>query len=304
MNFLKKRETPVQNIAYIGIFSAVNIVFVLLSSLLPILFLLLVFILPLTSMIVTIYCKKRYYPVYFITTMALCLAVTAGFSIFDSFIYVLPSLITGFLFGILIEKGVNALYIVEINTIVQFILTFLTFLFIDKVITNINFYEAIFHTLGLADFKFKGVLTNIFTYIVAQIQIFITYVFVSYEAKRLNIEINLEVKYRFVLYCLYFIDLLLSIFSILYFPDYALLFALLMLPIILYELMELIGRKDKFIYASLFASFVIFIFLFAYAYQKMPAGTSLTLIHIFFALITIIDLIFNYCFHKKTNTIK
>ena len=97
MNFLKKRETPVQNISYIGIMAAVNVVFVLISSFLPILFILLVFILPLTSVIVTIYCKKAYFPVYFVTNLALTFAVTSGFSVFDTFIYVLPSLISGYL---------------------------------------------------------------------------------------------------------------------------------------------------------------------------------------------------------------
>ena len=111
MSLLKKRETPVQNIAYIGIMAAVNAVFVLISSLLPILFILLVFILPLTSVIVTMYCKKFYIPAYFIVTLALTFAITAGFSIFDTFIYVFPSLVTGCLFGLLIEKNVPGIYI-------------------------------------------------------------------------------------------------------------------------------------------------------------------------------------------------
>ena len=304
MNFLKKKETPVENIAFIGILSSINVIFVLLSSLLPILFLLLVFILPLTSMIITIYCKKKYYPIYFLTSMGLCIAVTAGFSIFDSFIYVFPSLITGFVFGILIEKHVNALYIIQINTIIQFVVTYLTFIFIEKCITNINFFNSLYTLFGLIDFQFKGVLTNIFTYIVAQIQILVTYVFIKYEAKRLNLEINLELNNRVILYALYLIDLIMTIFSIIFFKDYALLLTLLILPSIIYLLFNLFSKKNKIIYLSLLAAFTVFVFLFAFSYQKMPAGTPLTLIHIFFVLVTIIDCIFNYCFKEKTNTIK
>ena len=100
MEIFKKRETVTQNIAYMAIMSAINIIFVLLSNLVPGLLFLLVLILPLTSTVVTLYCKKVYYPVYAITTLGLCLAVAGGFSIFDALIYVFPSLIVGFVFGV------------------------------------------------------------------------------------------------------------------------------------------------------------------------------------------------------------
>ena len=304
MSFLKKRETPVQNIAYIGIMAAVNVVFVLISSLLPILFILLVFVLPLTSVIVTIYCKKYYFPVYFITTLALTFAVTAGFSIFDTFIYVLPSLITGFIFGILIEKNFPAIYIIVINTIAQFILTYLTFLFIENVISHVNFFESIYQMIGLGSFQYKGVLTNIFTYIVAQMQIVITYILVKYEMNRIGKELNLECHPRFILYIVTFIGALATILSVFYFSDWSIILTLLIAPIVVYEVLDLMLLKRNVIYFALGFSFLAGIFIFAFLYNYVPSPSQLVLLYVFFGLVTIIDFIFNYCLKQKAEIIK
>lgn len=304
MSFLKKRETPVQNIAYIGIMAAINIIFVLISSLLPILFVLLVFILPLTSVIVTIYCKKIYYPIYFVATLGLCLAVTAGFSVFDTFIYVLPSLITGFLFGILIEKGVSGIYILIANTIVQYLLTYLTFLFLNNVLFHVNFFESIYQMIGLSEFKYKGVLTNIFTYIVAQIQIVITYIFVKYEMRRTEQEINLEVRYRFTLYIATLIGLLFTVLSIFFFPEASVLLTLLVLPITIYEILDLCFKKNLYIYGVLVFGIIVCMFLFAYLYQFIDSPNQLSLLYLFFVVITIIDFVLNYCLKPKVKTIE
>ena len=304
MSFLKKRETPVQNIAYIGIMAAINIVFVLVSSLLPILFVVLVFILPLTSVIVTLYCKKIYYPIYFVATLGLCFAVTAGFSIFDTFIYVFPSLITGFVFGLLIEKGVSGIYILIINTIIQYLLTYLTFLFLNNVVFQVSFFESIYNMVGLKEFAYKAVLTNIFTYVVAQIQIVITYIVVKYETFRLRKEINLEVKYRFTLYIVTFIGLIMTTLACFFFKDAATLITLLILPIAVYEVFDLAFKKSVLIYVILGAALIISMFLFASIYKYVPSPNQLCLLNIFFALITIIDFISNYCLKDKVKTIE
>lgn len=304
MSFLKKRETPVQNIAYIGIMAAINVVFVLISSILPVLFILLVFILPLTSVIVTMYCKKYYFPIYFVTTLALTFAITAGFSIFDTFIYVLPSLITGFVFGILIEKSFPAIYILIINTIVQFALTFLTFLFIDKVISQVNFFESIYQLIGLGSFKYKAVLTNIFTYIIAQMQIVLTYILVKYEMSRIDRELNLECKYRFVLYIVTLCCLAVTILSVFCFSDWSIILSLLVLPIAIFEAFDLLLQKRMVIYFAVGISLLIGIFIFAFLYNFIPNPNQLILIYVFFVLVTIIDFIFNYCLKPKAENIK
>ncbi|MBO6280436.1 MAG: hypothetical protein J6M95_02520 [Bacilli bacterium] len=299
MNFVKKRETPVQSIAFIGIMAAIDVVFVLITSLLPILFILLVFLLPLTSVLVTLSCKKFYFPIYFIATLALCFGVTAGFSIFDTLIYVLPSLITGFIFGILIEKKVSAIYILIINSVVQYLLTYLTFLFLDKVIGQVSFFDSIYALIGLANFKFKGILTNIFTYVIAQIQIILTYIFVKYEMIRINMEINLEIKNRFLLYGLTLVGGILSVISVFFFPEVTILLTLVTLSITVYEVIDLLAKRNNVIYFVTGFSLIAFIFLFAFLYQFAPIPNQLVLLNALYLIITIVDFLFNYCFKTK-----
>ena len=304
MSLLKKRETPVQNIAYIGIMAAVNAVFVLISSLLPILFILLVFILPLTSVIVTMYCKKFYIPVYFIVTLALTFAITAGFSIFDTFIYVFPSLVTGCLFGLLIEKNVPGIYIFIIVTIAQYVLTYLTFIFIDKVVTQVNFYNAIYQIIGLEYFAYKGVLTIIFTYVIAQMQIALTYILVKYEMIRIGREINLNISFRFSLYIVTVVGGTITMLSIFFFPEWSLLFTLLVLPITVFELFDLLMKKNMVIYIVLGIGIIASGFVFALLYPLTPSPNQLSLLYVLFAVVTIIDIIFNYCLKVNAYNIK
>lgn len=304
MNFVKKRETPVQNIAYIGIMSAINLIFVLLSNLLPVLFLLLVFVLPLTSVIVTLLCKKVYLPIYFVVTFLLCFTINLGFGIYDTFIYVVPAMITGIMFGLMIEKRVPAILILVATSIIQFGLTHLTFFILSNYITNVNFYESLYSLFGLSTFAFKPALTVIFTYLIAQIQISLTYILVKYEVNRIGIEVNLSNEKRFVLYIPVLIAGILSIISYYYFPSWSLLFTLMITPIVVCEFLQLIISKYIWVYISLAATLVASVFLFAFLYQYVAAPNQLILINIFFGGVTIIDILSIYCFKDKGKKIK
>lgn len=304
MNFLKKKDRPSENIAFIAIMAAINLIFVTISNFLPILFLLLVFILPLTSLLVALSCKKMYIPIYFVTTILLCLAVNFGFGLFDTFIYVIPSLITGILFGILINKKVPAIIILIVNVVIQFGLTYLTFFIIDNFITGINFYNSLFTLFGLQEFPYTGILTIIFTYIIALIQISLTYLIVKYALGRLEIEFNLELNNRLWVYIPILIALILMILSLFYFSDWSILFTLIVVPLIIYEFIELVMSKRIWIYVGLTISLLVFVFIFAFLYQYIPVPNSVVLIYIFFVLVTILDILFNYCFKLKGKKIE
>ena len=304
MELFKKRETLIQNIAYMAIMAAINVVFVLLSNVLPVLLFLLVFVLPLTSTIVTIFCKKRYFPIYFVVTLSLCFAVSAGFSIFDTFIYVLPSLITGFIFGLFIEKQIPALYTLLAATVVQFGLTVLTFFVLSKIVENPNLTDSILLLFGLGDFEFKASFTQVFFFIISEIQIVISYIFVKYQVNRLGIEINLICKREYLLYIAEFLFAGLAVLSYFYFPVYAIVLVLIALPIYIYQLVLLVFKKQIWIWIAIGVIHLIFIFMFAFLYGYTAAPNQFILIYILFGLLTIIDILTNYCFKRNTNNIK
>ena len=284
--------------------SAINVLFVTISNFLPILFLILVFVLPLTSVIVTILCKKAYLPLYFVVTFLLCFSVNLGFGIYDTFIYVLPALITGILFGLLIEKNVPAILILVTVSMVQFGLTYLTFFILDKFIIQVNFYESLYKLFGLTDFGYKTALTLIFTYIIAQIQVSLTYILVKYEVNRIGLEVNLEFKNKWLLYIPTVMFGVFSFVSYYVFPDWTILFILMNLAVVTYQFINLILSKTIWVYALVALSVVASIFLFAFLYQYIKAPNQLILVNIFFASITIIDILLNYCFKDKGKKIE
>ena len=304
MDLFKKRETLVQNIAFMAIMSAINVVFVLLSNILPVLLFLLVFVLPLTSVMVTILCKKSLYPIYLISTLALCFVVTIGFNIFDTFIYVLPSLITGFIFGICIEKKVPVLYMILGGTVFQYLFTLLTFFVLGKIVTNLDLTNSIIVAFGLGDYEFKGVIVQVFLLIVSEIQIILSTLFLKFGMKRLGIYINLYCKYDFINYLIQILLGSLAILSYFYFYEYTINITILALTVYIYQVISLILKKKIWIYVSLIAVHFVFIFLFAFLFTYVSNPNHIILIFILFGMVTIIDLLSNYCFKQNKNGIK
>ena len=300
MEIFKKRESVIQNIAYMAIMSAINIIFVLLSNLLPALMLILVFVLPLTSTIVAIYCKKKYYPIYAITTLGLCIAVGSGFYLFDALIYVIPSLIVGFLFGFSFEKKVPAILIIIYTTVIQFGVSMLTSYLLGLIVINNNIFNALINLFGLANFAYSNVFPLIFVYIVAQIQIVLSYIFVKVQLNKIGIEINLECKSRYWLYLITFVSILLAVITYFFCYSWTLIFVIMPLPLYVYEISQLLLKRKIYLFVSLAAIHLAFIFIFAFLYQYVSAPNQLILITILTGSVTIIDFLDNYCFIKKS----
>ena len=300
MEIFKKRESVTQNIAYMAIMASINILFVLFTNLLPALMFLLVFILPLTSTIVTIYCKKRYYLIYALATLGLCIAVGSGFFLFDALMYVIPSLVVGFLFGLCIELKVPAILIIVGATLLQFAFVILTYLLLEVIVNNFVLANALISLFGLTEFPYVNVFLLVFAYVIAQIQIIFSYLFIKLVSNKIGIEINLECHNRFWLYSITFFTILLGVISYFSFPMWTLVFLIIPLPIYVYEMIQLVLKRKTFIFISLGIIHLSFIFIFAFLYQYVLAPNQLVLIVIITGLVTIIDFLDNYCFIKKS----
>ena len=300
MEIFKKRETTTQNIAYMAIMAAINILFVLLTNILPPLMLLLVFILPLTSTIVTLLCKKRYYFIYALATLALCIAVGSGFHLFDTLIYIVPSLVVGFIFGFCLEKNVPAILILVFATLAQLALMGLTSTTLGILTINYSITNALINFFGLTNHPYNLLFIEIFYFIVAQIQIVFTYLVIKSQISKIGISFNLECKNRYWLYIVSLTTIFLSIISYLFFPDMSTLFVIFPILIYVYELIELLLKRKIYLYISLASIHLGFIFLFAFLYQYLLAPNQLIVIVFLTGSVTIIDFLDNYCFIKKS----
>ena len=278
MALFKKRETLVQNIAYMAIMAAINVIFVLLTALLPPLMFLMVFVLPLTSAVVTLFCKKRYFPIYAIVTVGLCLLTTSAIYIYDTFFYVIPSLITGFVFGFMIEKKVPAIYIIVGSTVLQYVLSFLTFLILDSILPEINFIDALLGIFGLADFAFKDCFIHLFLYTLASIQTVFAYFILKREVKKLGFEIVIDIKLHYLLFAIgIFIDILALVMVFVYAP-LVYVFIVMNLPFMVYEIVNLIYTRKTSIYIMLVAALVVSVIIFVACYMLIPHPLGVILV--------------------------
>ena len=122
MGLLNKKETAVQNITLMSIMSAINVVISVLSTLMlsvaPIISVLLIIILPLTSTIIALFCKTKYYPIYTFASIGLAMVATL-WNMEHTLFYLVPSIITGFIFGLLIKHKIHHAFSIGIVTLIQ-----------------------------------------------------------------------------------------------------------------------------------------------------------------------------------------
>ena len=303
MGLFKKRESITQNISYLALMAAINVIFVLLTALFQPLMFVMIFILPLTSAVVTLFCKKQYFPIYFVVTVALCLLITSWASIFDTFFYVIPSMISGFAFGLMIEKKISAIFIISISTVIQYLITFLTFLILDLILPELNFIDVLLRMFGLADFVFKDYFIHVFLYLLSIIQTVLTYIVIKSEILKLGFEINLDIKRKWIASAANLFFAILSLIMMFIYGPLVYIFLFISLNFAIYSLIEIFMCKNKlFVILGVVTIFIGLIFYIAFNRQiEKPKqiiliGTSNVMISILYFA--------NYLFVKKTNSTK
>lgn len=301
----QKKKTLIQNITYMGLMAAINVVFVLLTAFVPILFFLIVFVLPLTSTIVTIHCKKRYYPIYAFATIGLCLICTI-WKIDDTIFYVIPSIISGFLFGFLIEKKIPSFWIIIATTITQIAFSYCSIPIIEA-LTGRNIINDFATAFGIQEFKYLNYVTPCFIFFLSLSQEIISYMVIKEELPKFGIKLE-DPKYLplSLFIALASTTILAFIFAFIkYCGPISYLFTLFALLLACYSLFYLLAEKNYTIYIMLAGGFIISFFSFAALYPLFNEPLGLILINIFFFIEAIIVLINNYLLkRKKKDTIE
>jgi len=147
MSIFKKRETPVENIAFLGIISALLAIVSLVASFIPLAFLGVAILSPLIAAIASYYAKDRYIIVFALSASLLCLMVTL-YNYNETIFGVIPGIISGSFFGFLLKKKMPSSLIITLSSILQFALNYLGLLLI-KALTDINIIETGIALLGL-----------------------------------------------------------------------------------------------------------------------------------------------------------
>ena len=298
-----KKQTIVQNITYMAIMAAINVVFVLITTLLPFMFFLIVFVLPLTSTIVELHCKRRYFPIYALSTVALCLICTI-WKIDDTIFYVIPSIISGFVFGLLIEKKIPSFWIIIITTLIQIGFTYASIPLI-RVMTNRDIvvdFATVFH---IQDFQYLIYVVPCFIFALSLIQEILAFVVIREELPKFGYVLNEPKQIPLSLAISILTSITLAvIFAFIYGPI-AYLFTLIAMFFFAYAITYLLLEKKILVYVLLGISIFASMILFAIFYQMVAVPLGLLFINILFFMVAIIVLINNYLLKSnKKDTIR
>ena len=186
MAVFNKKTTLVHHITYMGIMAAINFIFVLLATFIPAFMFLLILILPFASTIVSYYCLKKYYIIYAVASVVLCL-ITGNFA--DTIFYVVPAIITGFVIGVLLGKKINPFWLILVSSLIESLLTF-AFIPLINLIIHDDIVALFLNAFRITNFAYKTELTYLFVYFISLLQCSLSHFIMFTDSKKIGIEIN------------------------------------------------------------------------------------------------------------------
>ena len=257
--------------------AAINLIFIILATFVPPLMFILILLLPFASTVVSYYCLKRYYIIYAVATIGLCLL--CSFNISDTVFYVVPAVVTGFVLGLLLEKKVHPFWLILSATIINAALTY-AFIPLVNIISNTDIVLSLLTIFKMQESSYKTELVYLFIFIVSLMQCGLSLFIIVSDAKKIGIEINTRVNY----FGPYILGLELAItfaitFSFFYLP-LGLFFVCIAYYFGIFLLLDLAFSKKLWIYLVLAGTVLIVIIVYALIYQclKEPYGIVLTII--------------------------
>lgn len=289
VSFFNKKNTLTENMAFMALMAAIDVLISLVGSLVPVLALFLMLLLPLVSTLVELYCRDRYYLIYAAAAVGLSLVATM-WNMQSTIFSLIPALATGYFFGLMIKKGVDAFWAIFAATVAQAFLSLLAIPFINWV------YETDLVEASLTFFKLGGslnarIIVPTFVYAISLTQVALSYLIVLGEIRRFGYSSNAETKRAWLF------PLLSLIFSALMIPaaflslHAAYLLLALSIHFAVYAAALAIRKTMRASLILLGVSLVLSVFLFALFYQDLPAPKGLLLAALPTALTALVSLL-------------
>lgn len=297
MAIFRKKTTLVHNITYMALMAAINVIFIVLDTYVPFLTILLILTLPFVSAVVSYFCQKRYYIIYAVASIGLCLI----FNPLDTAFYIVPAVCSGFVIGLLLDQKIHPFWMILASTLIEVVLTYAFIPLFNKV-SNTDIIHTFITVFDLTDFTYQQELRHLFILFMALTQCSLTHFVLLTEIKKLGIETNTRVGSLLpyiigLLACL----LIALVFTFTYTPS-ALAFVALSFYFGIFLLIDLLGSKKPLIYVILGISLLIAFFIFVIFYSKINKPLGLVLFALFPAMIGLTSFIKN-CLIKQSDNI-
>lgn len=216
---MKKNRTLANSITFIALMAAFNFIFALLMVYLPAFSLVLYVFLPFVTTITVLHVDKKYLSIYYISSILLTFIINLNGLDFIIFTLI-PSLITGSVFGICLEKKVNSVTAILLSSFCQFAFSLLTIPLINAIYMNNQSIINVFRTFlgkNREYLTYKLFLPTVFA--VSLAQNIISFLIISSEMNKFKVTINnsdeLSIAYSYIACGLF----LLTIISIFVFDD-------------------------------------------------------------------------------------
>ena len=300
MKFFSKREHATQIITLMAMMAAINVIVSVIAAFSILASVFLIIILPLTSTIVVLTCPEKYFPIYAFATIGLSIVATI-WNLDITLFYVVPSIISGFVFGFCIKRDIYFGWSIVISTILQTLVSF-SIIPLINVLFEIDFIHDLQEIFKISNAILGQIFVCCSFYLIALIQTFLSYFVVRNEIAKFK-QPSYEETNNFY-FCLMGV-----LFSLLIFPvaflsigaAYVLeLLSLTVAGIIIYEMFRMHLKKALVISGI---TLLTNVFLTAILYGLVPDYCGLLL----FALTPLIICLLPFCYFllkKEHNKIK
>ena len=277
-------------------FVAINVVCSFLTTVSPLLSIILIIFLPLTSALVEVMCKDRWFPIYAVATIGLSIVVSLS-SIDFTIFYIVPSIFTGYIFGLFCKHNLPNMFAIFLAAIIQTLLSF-AFIPLLQLITGSNLIDVIVKILKISNrFWFDSVLLLLF-FLVALMQVILSFIVVQNELNKFGQKSECKHNQeRIAAFTTLGSALLSAIFSLFYMPLCYLFIGIACFFAVFIVIFQ-VQCKNKFCLIADGTSLLIGIILFAALNQYIKDEVEFSLFAITPGLISIVSIC--YSFLKKS----
>ena len=292
MNKTWKRETPLQNVAFIAMMGAINGAFSVMLSFLPLSSFMALLILPCVNALGIYVIKARWIPIYVFATLGVPLVATC-YDISTTLFYILPSIASGLIYGALTKFKTPVPLTIFICSLWTLGSTYLMIPLV-KLIYEIDMIPTTLTTLGKEDSSLAKALVPSILFAYSWAAISINHLVMTFIHEKLGFEAKTYDAEKYLYPILTFIFSVLSIVFAFKNVTLAYLFFSLSLFFTIFSVATLLNKIKFYYYIILVVLLVIAFFLFAVFAKRFEANTVISLGTIFFdaiALSTLISLI-------------
>lgn len=178
-----KKYEGVKALAFVSIISAICLILILMTHFTGSVGIILLLTLPLCASLVSLSVNKRYILTYVVATLLMSI-IDIQLALF----VVLPSLLSGTLFGILIKRFIHGYYIIIINSLFQLLLE-VGAIYLVRTIYNVDIIKTISTIIKLDDNDFHQI-SFLFIFLISLIETTLSYLIISNELKKISFSFN------------------------------------------------------------------------------------------------------------------